>query len=168
MARIRTVKPEIHQDEAVGELTDSAFRLFIGLITQADDLGRLKGDPRLIGAQVWPYQPKKVVEVEGWLEELESAGFINRFDLDGRQAIEVDTKASIRAGVLPIRGVISPELRAEVIRRDRMVCGICFLKVAEGDMHIDHITPVATGGETTLDNLQVTHSACNLAKGARV
>jgi len=77
--RIRTVKPEIHQDEAVGELSDSAFRLFIGLITQADDLGRLKGDPRLLGAQVWPYAPKTVEEVKGWLSELSAAGLIQQY-----------------------------------------------------------------------------------------
>ena len=87
MARIRTVKPEIHQDEAIGELTDAAFRLFIGLITQADDAGRLKGDPRLIGAQVWPYQPKKKAEVENWLDELDRAGLIRRYAHAGKPFI---------------------------------------------------------------------------------
>jgi hypothetical protein len=89
MPRIRTLKPEIHQDEAVGELTDSAFRLFIGLITQADDAGRLKGDPRLIGAQVWPYQPKTVEEVDAWLEELFAAKLIQRYEVADKPYISL-------------------------------------------------------------------------------
>jgi hypothetical protein len=91
--RIRTVKPEIHQDEAVGELSDSAFRLFIGLITQADDLGRLKGDPRLIGAQVWPYQPKTVDDVEKLLGELASGGLIECYTHEARPFISLPSWA---------------------------------------------------------------------------
>lgn len=87
MARIRTLKPEIHQDEEVGELSDSAFRLYIGLITQADDAGRLKGDPRLIGAVVWPYQPKTTKQVESWLAELDRTGLILRYTHSDRPFI---------------------------------------------------------------------------------
>lgn len=81
------MKPEIHQDEAVGELSDAAFRLFIGLITQADDVGRLKGDPRLLSAQVWPYHPKTAEEIETWLAELDRAGLIQRYGHAGRPFI---------------------------------------------------------------------------------
>jgi 5-methylcytosine-specific restriction endonuclease McrA len=35
-------------------------------------------------------------------------------------------------------------------------------------VHIDHIFPLVLGGETTLGNLRVTHSICNIRKGARV
>jgi hypothetical protein len=84
MPRIRSVKPEIHQDEAVGELTDSAFRLFIGLITLADDYGRLKGGRGLLNSQIWPYAPKPLDEVDALLDELASAGLIQRYEVDGK------------------------------------------------------------------------------------
>lgn len=84
MARIRSVKPEIHQDEEVGVLTDSAFRLFIGLITLADDYGRQKGGIRLLAAQVWPYRPEMVGEIEGLLAELDDADLIYRYEVDGK------------------------------------------------------------------------------------
>jgi hypothetical protein len=87
MPRIRTLKPEIHQDEAVGELSDAAFRLYVGLITQADDAGRLKGSPRLLGSLIWPYQPKTPKEIETWLAELDRAGLILRYAHAGRPFI---------------------------------------------------------------------------------
>jgi hypothetical protein len=59
-------------------------------------------------------------------------------------------------------------LRAKVIERDGLVCGICDGEVELADVHIDHIHPVSRGGTDDLDNLQVTHSACNIAKAARV
>lgn len=87
MPRIRTVKPEIHDDEAVGELSDSAFRLFIGLITQADDAGRLKGDPRYLAAKIWPYRPEVIDQVDGWLQELSAANLIHRYSHSDRPFI---------------------------------------------------------------------------------
>lgn len=33
---------------------------------------------------------------------------------------------------------------------------------------VDHIIPVAKGGKSTLDNLQLTHLACNKAKGKKI
>lgn len=67
------------------------------------------------------------------------------------------------------REAISKWLRAAVIKRDGMVCGLCGDAVLEmAAVHIDHIMPVSLGGETTLDNLQVAHAFCNMSKGNRV
>lgn len=87
MPRIRSIKPEIHQDEVIGLLSDSGFRLFVGLITLADDLGRLKGDPTLIGAQIWPYRPKTAEQTDELLAELEQGGLIARYAHAGRQFV---------------------------------------------------------------------------------
>lgn len=92
MTRIRTLKPEIWQDEAFGELTHQAQLLFIGLITQADDEGRLKGSPSLIRSQVFPYKHGMHLDsVEAWLEELEEASLIERYDVGGRPFINLPT-----------------------------------------------------------------------------
>lgn len=58
--------------------------------------------------------------------------------------------------------------RAEVIERDGLVCGLCGGVVERSDVHIDHRYPLSRGGLTTVDNLHVAHSRCNLSKGARV
>ena len=59
-------------------------------------------------------------------------------------------------------------MRLQVIERDGLVCGLCGGGVEEDDIHIDHIIPVSKGGKDMLDNLQVSHSTCNLRKGNRV
>lgn len=91
MARIRSIKPEIHMDEAVGALSDSAYRLFTGLITQADDHGRQKGSPQLLSALIWPYREKPAAEVEEHLAELEREGLIIRYFHGGKPFIALPT-----------------------------------------------------------------------------
>ncbi len=58
-------------------------------------------------------------------------------------------------------------MREAVIERDGYVCQICHGPVEATDVHLDHIRPVVHGGRTSVANLRVTHSACNLAKGAQ-
>jgi len=67
----------------------------------------------------------------------------------------------------PLRETISSVLRAAVIERDGYVCQLCGGDVEPDDVHLDHRRPVSHGGPTTLANLQVAHSRCNLRKGAR-
>ena len=66
------------------------------------------------------------------------------------------------------RPTITPNLRAEVILRDGYVCQLCAHPVDPTDVHLDHILPFSKGGQTIAGNLQVTHSVCNMRKGARV
>ena len=61
-----------------------------------------------------------------------------------------------------------PWLRQMVIDRDGLVCGICGGDVEADDVHIDHVLPASKGGPTVASNLQVSHSRCNLDKGASV
>lgn len=66
------------------------------------------------------------------------------------------------------RGVIVEVVdRAAIIARDRSTCHLCGLLVPADDIHLDHVVPLALGGEHTAANLKVTHSLCNLRKGAR-
>ena len=67
----------------------------------------------------------------------------------------------------PEREPIRAWLRDQVIARDGLICRLCFEAVDRVDLHIDHIRPLARGGRTTLENLQVAHARCNMAKGAR-
>ena len=51
--RVRTLKPEILDDEKVAPLSDTAFRLFTSLVILADDHGNARADVRWLTGQVW-------------------------------------------------------------------------------------------------------------------
>ncbi len=61
----------------------------------------------------------------------------------------------------------SNRLKVQVLMRDGNRCKLCGVECNDGlhNIHFDHIVPWSKGGETTLDNLQVLCSDCNLAKG---
>lgn len=63
------------------------------------------------------------------------------------------------------RELIPQGVRQVVWRRDGGRCVQCG---AEAHLHFDHIIPVAKGGATTVENLQILCAPCNLSKGARI
>lgn len=89
MPRIRTLKPEVWESEQVGELSYQARLVFIGLITQADDEGRLKGSPKWIKGKLFPYDDVTVDEVEGWLSEVVRQGLVNPYKADDNPYLEL-------------------------------------------------------------------------------
>lgn len=63
------------------------------------------------------------------------------------------------------RGPISREMQRAVFERDGGACVACG---GTFSIQYDHIIPVAMGGATTIENLQVLCSYCNQAKGASI
>lgn len=55
-----------------------------------------------------------------------------------------------------------------LLKRDGPKCGICggHLDPHTEEFHVDHILPVARGGDSSLDNLQLAHPSCNSSKRA--
>lgn len=64
------------------------------------------------------------------------------------------------------RKQISKTLRFEVFKRDSFTCQYCGADAPEAVLHVDHITPVASGGDNDLTNLITSCVKCNLGKGA--
>lgn len=65
---------------------------------------------------------------------------------------------------------VSLSLRLEVLSRDKFRCVFCGKSPATDigtKLHIDHIVPFASGGKSTLDNLQTLCEECNLGKSNR-
>jgi hypothetical protein len=86
MRRIRTIKPEFFESETVARLGIFARLLFVALWTLADDAGRLRGAPRLIASQVFPYDDV-IHEVETGLIEIEVQKLIRRYRVNGSSYI---------------------------------------------------------------------------------
>ncbi len=82
MARIRTVKPEFFAHEELGALPFAARLLAIGLMQLADSEGRLRWVPKQIEAHVFPWDD---VDLDELASGLEGAGFLVRYEVDGRR-----------------------------------------------------------------------------------
>lgn len=66
------------------------------------------------------------------------------------------------------RSLMTPKLRADVMRRDNYRCRMCGASRHDGvRLHVDHIVPVSHDGRTVPENLQTLCEACNLGKGNR-
>jgi hypothetical protein len=70
------VKPEIWADERIGRISRDARLLFVGLITMADDHGRLRALPLGILGHVFPHDLDAPRKLDRWLGELEAVGLI--------------------------------------------------------------------------------------------
>ncbi len=86
MARIRYLKPEFFFDDDLA-LLDFGSRLFFqGLWCYADKAGRLEDKPKVLKAQIMPYDK---LDVEKTLEKL-STGFITRYEIEGKKYIQIN------------------------------------------------------------------------------
>lgn len=67
----------------------------------------------------------------------------------------------------PVRKNISGKLRFSVLRRDRFRCVYCGASGAQVKLQIDHVVPVAAGGDNSYWNLLTACFDCNNAKRAQ-
>lgn len=63
-----------------------------------------------------------------------------------------------------VRKPISKKTRFEVLKRDEFTCQYCGRKAPDVILHIDHINPVAKGGDNNILNLITSCADCNLGK----
>jgi hypothetical protein len=83
MARIRTIKPELLEDQRTASLNDAQWRLFVSLILLADDYGNLRANPiQITGAVFWGSDPTKATAA--LLAALETAGLITLYQHAGQ------------------------------------------------------------------------------------
>ena len=86
MARARNIKPGFFKNEDLAECTAWARLCFAGLWTLADREGRLEDRPKRIKGELFAFDS---IEVEPLLVELQKAGFIERYAVEGRGLIQV-------------------------------------------------------------------------------
>lgn len=81
MSRIRSIHPGFFTDEDLVVVSAHARLLFIGLLTECDDNGVFEWKPVTIKMKIFPAES---IEIPGLLLELESAGAIQKIELEGR------------------------------------------------------------------------------------
>jgi len=89
MARIRTIKPEFWSDEKLSECSLSARLLFIGLISFADDEGRLEYSPQRIRMQVFPCGTVKLGALIDCIGELRDCSLIRLYTVESREFLDI-------------------------------------------------------------------------------
>jgi hypothetical protein len=88
--RIRAIKPETFQSETLAEVSIAAERTFVGLWTQADDMGRLKNKAAVLNGQLWPLRPEHTIEhMKEDIAALIGAGALCAYTVDGVSMLHV-------------------------------------------------------------------------------
>lgn len=81
MARIRSIHPGLLTDEAFMALGHAAFRLYMGLLMEADDQGVFEWKPITLKARILPAHNEDVIAL---LAELTVAGCIRQHSANGK------------------------------------------------------------------------------------
>ena len=82
--RIRSIKPELLDDEKTARLTHFEFRLFVALLLMADDYGNLRAQCGLIAAQCFWGCPASEEEVRVALDTLAELSLLRLYDVRGQ------------------------------------------------------------------------------------
>jgi hypothetical protein len=194
MPRIRTIKPEFWQDEKLGPMAPLPRLVFLGLISMADDTGRVVHNVKMIDAFVFPWTDDTCADA---LELLSEAGrVVSGLTDSGQRVLEIANwsrhqkidKPNMAAALPPITAPEPSELstdrrkrkallastRDRIFARDGGSCCSCGVtcKRYKADKYdaapnlaeIDHIRAVADGGGDEDANLQLLCLQCNRRK----
>jgi len=85
----RLVTSEIWRNEKFGQLDDLGRLLFIGMITNADDDGRLKGSAIYLKATIFPYDNKDINEIRSCINKCHKQGLIYLYSINGSEYIQL-------------------------------------------------------------------------------
>lgn len=111
MARIRTIKPEFWADEKLGPLPPLERLVFLGLVSQADDAGRLVDSVRLLDGLLFGQTDDSCAVA---LDTLSSVGVIQRgTTASGQRVIQIVGWSKHQKVDKPSRRGILPEIQGD-------------------------------------------------------
>lgn len=84
MARRRTIHGKISLNRELAELDPFSCLTFTWGLAHCDDWGVISGDPVIFRAQVFPLRTESIAQVEGAIDQLVSAGLVQRYERDGK------------------------------------------------------------------------------------
>lgn len=86
MPRIRSLKYEYFINEDLAQISTEARLLGLGLTTVADREGRMEDRPLRLKVLLFPYHD---VDVDALLNELQTVGFLKRYEVDGKRFLSI-------------------------------------------------------------------------------
>lgn len=89
MARRRMIDPNFWQSEDVSKLSIRQRLLLIGLFSNADDEGKLRGNPAYVRSAIFPYEDFTLSEIEEDLNKIESICSIQQYEVEGSKYIRL-------------------------------------------------------------------------------
>ncbi len=82
--RIRTLKPEMWEDEKIGDISRDARLLFLGLISLADDDGRFRLQPAPLIGKLFPEDGVAPSRFMRWLREITDQELVLLYEAGGK------------------------------------------------------------------------------------
>lgn len=175
MPRARNIKPSFFRNEILSAMPATHRLLFIGLWTEADRDGRLEDRPARLKLALLPLDD---VDIGDALDDLDAAGFIRRYAVDGRAYIQVTRFTEHQTphhkettSVIPplsdgvaTAGKVTAQVRETVLQRDGCACVHCRSTV---DLWVTHVVPRWSGGTDQPDNLQTLCARCVARDGGQ-
>ena len=84
MARKRMIDPSFWTDEKLGECSIQERLLFMGLISNADDDGYGRANPKLLKSLIFPYDDLRASDLEKWLSHLGGWNIVVLYEYNGQ------------------------------------------------------------------------------------
>jgi hypothetical protein len=84
------IDPAFWQSESIARLTTDQRFLFIGLFSNADDQGRLKGHPALIRNAIFPFDDPPLSKIQDDLNAIEAIGSITQYKVGSKALIQIN------------------------------------------------------------------------------
>jgi len=92
------IDPSIWADEDFGNLSESAMILFMGIISNADDEGRLPGNSLYLTSTILPYKGYNIKQATTIRDEvLSKMKSVILYEVDGKEYIQLKNWASYQA-----------------------------------------------------------------------
>ena len=118
MARIRTVKPELADDEKLGSVCRDARLLFIMMWCHSDDFGVVKGNLCWLQSQIFPYDSLKPTKFQKWIKELVNIDAIRPFEKNGEKFFYIKNFQKHQVINKPSKQARNPEPPKEILPED--------------------------------------------------
>ncbi|MEV0616111.1 HNH endonuclease [Nonomuraea sp. NPDC050404] len=182
LARIRTIKPDFWDDDAVGALSRDARLMFIATWNLADDEGLVRWTAAYLKAHVFMYDDDiTTADVEALMQELVERDMVFPY-VAGKARQKLAYVVNFRKhqrinrpqpSKLAPPSIQSGDVLQMYVRRDKGVCHLCKFEVTtEHDQprlwpSLDHLTPRVQGGSDYPSNIALSHTSCNKSRRDR-